>query len=162
MTVPPENPTSAVHPTSSAQLTASATVGKTPIAVDMCTQPPDTQPPVPAPPTLAQLAACACANCTNLLVQLQRKENEVRGYDVVPGADAPRCQLEDFTTFSKSHLWKLMMSFYDRQGVDSWAQGIVPHFITSNTFIAKRYSNVLRAFMRDAMRPNAASPVRIC
>lgn len=72
----------------------------------------------------------------------------------------PRCLLEDFTRFSQSHLWKLMMSFYDRQGVESWAQGIVPHFITSNAFIAKRYSNVLRAFLRDATRSTSASPVR--
>lgn len=27
-----------------------------------------------------------------------------------------RCILEDFTQCSKSHLWKLMMSFYDRKG----------------------------------------------
>lgn len=51
------------------------------------------------------------------------------------------------------------MSFYDRQGVESWAQGIVPHFITSNAFIAKRYCNVLRAYLRDATRPGSPSPV---
>lgn len=38
---------------------------------------------------------------------------------VVPKA---RCVLEDFTPCSKSHLWKLMMSFYDRKGVESWSQ----------------------------------------
>ncbi|CEG46653.1 Tetratricopeptide TPR1 [Plasmopara halstedii] len=70
-----------------------------------------------------------------------------------------RCQLEDFTPFARCHLWKLMMSFYDRQGVESWAQGIVPHFITSNTFIAKRYINVLSAYIRDALKPGSASPV---
>ncbi|KAG1688696.1 hypothetical protein DVH05_003133 [Phytophthora capsici] len=71
----------------------------------------------------------------------------------------PRCELETFTPFACCHLWKLMMSFYDRQGVESWAQGIVPHFITSNTFIAKRYSNVLRAYFRDAVKPASVSPV---
>lgn len=39
--------------------------------------------------------------------------------DVVP---EERCELEDFTQCSKSHLWKLMMSFYDRKGVESWSQ----------------------------------------
>lgn len=42
------------------------------------------------------------------------------------GGTAPagkeRCVLEDFTQCSKSHLWKLMMSFYDRKGVESWSQ----------------------------------------
>ena len=50
--------------------------------------------------------------------------------------------LEDFTQCSKSHLWQLMMSFYERKGPDSWSQGIVPHFITCNNFIAKSYVKV--------------------
>ena len=29
------------------------------------------------------------------------------------------------------------MSFYDRKGVESWSQGIVPHFITCNAFIGR-------------------------
>lgn len=84
------------------------------------------------------------------------KQDELR---LDPPSPPPRCLLEDFTPFSQSHLWKLMMSFYDRQGVESWAQGIVPHFITSNAFIAKRYCNVLRAYLRDATRPDCPSPV---
>lgn len=35
-----------------------------------------------------------------------------------------------------------MMSFYDRKGPESWSQGIVPHFITCNTFIGKSYAKV--------------------
>jgi hypothetical protein len=53
-----------------------------------------------------------------------------------------RCVLEDFTQCSKCHLWKLMMSFYDRKGPESWSSGVVPHFITCNTFIAKSYAKV--------------------
>jgi hypothetical protein len=58
------------------------------------------------------------------------------------GEPAARCVLEDFTRCSESHLWKLMMSFYDRKGVESWSQGIVPHFITSNAFIGRAYAQV--------------------
>jgi hypothetical protein len=72
-----------------------------------------------------------------------------------------RCMLEDFTQCSKSHLWKLMMSFYDRKGVESWSHGIVPHFITSNTFISKSYVKVLQGFLTDCLRPNAAMPVDV-
>jgi hypothetical protein len=53
------------------------------------------------------------------------------------GGAGPRCVLEDFTQCSESHLWRLMMSFYDRKGVESWSQGIVPHFITCNAFIGR-------------------------
>ena len=62
-----------------------------------------------------------------------------------------RCVLEEFTQCSKSHLWKLMMAFYDRKGPESWAQGIVPHFITCNMFIGKSYAKVLHGFLRDSL-----------
>jgi len=42
-----------------------------------------------------------------------------------------------------------MMSFYDRKGVSSWSQGIVPHFITSNAFIGRSYAQVLRGYFHD-------------
>lgn len=63
-----------------------------------------------------------------------------------------RCVLEDFVQCSQSHLWKLMMSFYDRKGVESWSQGIVPHFITCNSFIGSSYAKVLHGYIRDASR----------
>lgn len=66
-----------------------------------------------------------------------------------------RYVLEDFERCSKSHLWKLMMSFYDRKGPESWSQGIVPHFITCNTFIGKSYAKVLHGFITDCLKPNA-------
>eukprot|EP01041_Mallomonas_annulata_P006099 gene6099-12343_t len=62
-----------------------------------------------------------------------------------------RCELESFTQCSRSHLWKLMMSFYDRKGPESWSQGIVPHFITCNAFIGRSYAKVLLGFLRDCM-----------
>ncbi len=37
--------------------------------------------------------------------------------------DASRHVFEDFTRCSKSHLWKLMMSFYDSKGPGSWTGG---------------------------------------
>ena len=59
--------------------------------------------------------------------------------------------LEDFKRCSESHLWKLMMSFYDRKGPESWSQGIVPHFITCNAFIGRAYAKVLHGFLCDSM-----------
>ncbi|GMH64023.1 hypothetical protein TrLO_g8109 [Triparma laevis f. longispina] len=60
-----------------------------------------------------------------------------------------RVELETFTQCSSSLLWKLMMSFYDRKGVSSWSQGIVPHFITCNAFIGRAYAKVLAGFIED-------------
>ncbi|RLN45292.1 hypothetical protein BBJ28_00010005 [Nothophytophthora sp. Chile5] len=114
---------------------------------------------LPPPAPLAPIEVTVAAPMLNG-EQNGGKTDEVRAMnDEFQPTPPSRCQLEDFTPFAKCHLWKLMMSFYDRQGVESWAQGIVPHFITSNTFIAKRYCNMLRAYVRDAMRPDAASPL---
>ena len=82
-------------------------------------------------------------------VMLWRLQDE----DEAPGPD--RCELEGFTPCSKSHLWKLMMSFYERKGPESWSQGIVPHFITCNAFIGRQYAKVLHGFIKDCMRPNS-------
>lgn len=62
---------------------------------------------------------------------------------------ARRLVLEDFVQCSQSHLWRLMMSFYDRKGPESWSQGIVPHFITCNAFIGRTYAKVLQGFLSD-------------
>lgn len=70
-----------------------------------------------------------------------------------------RCVLEEFTRCSDSLLWKLMMSFYDRKGVESWSQGIVPHFITCNAFIGRAYAKVLLGFVHDCMSSNARLPL---
>lgn len=113
---------------------------------------PSRPPPIPLPTPTALEPAPGAA------METVAKADEVRDGDAKsPSSPPERCQLEEFTAFSKCHLWRLMMSFYDRQGVESWAQGIVPHFITSNTFIAKRYSFLLRAYFRDAMRAKTAT-----
>lgn len=77
--------------------------------------------------------------------------------DVLPEGGA-RCVLEDFTRVSESHLWKLMMSFYERKGPESWAQGIVPHFITSNAFIGRAYAKVLHGYLQDSLASGALDP----
>ena len=66
-----------------------------------------------------------------------------------------RCVLEDYTQCSRSHLWKLMMSFYDRKGIESWSHGVVPHFITCNAFIGKCYAKVLHGYLKDCVNANS-------
>lgn len=85
----------------------------------------------------------------------QRKAAEDEGENNASGWERPedrgaegnveerhRCVLEDFTPCSKSHLWKLMMSFYDRKGVESWSQvrvvgafPLLPFFHTTQSLI---------------------------
>ena len=97
----------------------------------------------------------------------------------MPGLTPPtgdRCRLEEFTRCSASLLWKLMMSFYDRNGVESWSRGIVPHFITCNAFIGRlerrynakilfqlaklgAYAKVLLGFLHDCTCANSKIPL---
>lgn len=57
--------------------------------------------------------------------------------------------LERNRRFSESLLWKLQRSFFDRSGDRAWTEGIVPHYITSNPWIARAYAKVLFGWLRD-------------
>lgn len=50
---------------------------------------------------------------------------------------------------SQSVLWKLQRRYFDQQGIQAWSQNTVPHYITSNAFIAGDYARVVFGFLRD-------------
>ena len=64
------------------------------------------------------------------------------------GEDTPYI-LEQGHRLSQSLLWKLQRKFFDQQGIEAWRQGTVPHYVTSNPFIANAYAKVIFAFIRD-------------
>ena len=57
--------------------------------------------------------------------------------------------LEQGKRLSESLLWRLQKSFFDSQGVQAWTTGIVPHYITSNGWIADAYAKVVLGWLRD-------------
>lgn len=57
--------------------------------------------------------------------------------------------LERNRRFSESLLWKLQRNFFDRRGAQAWTEGIVPHYITSNPWIAQAYAKVVFGWLRD-------------
>ena len=57
--------------------------------------------------------------------------------------------LEQNQRLSHSLLWKFQRQFFERQGVEAWNQGTVPHYMTSNPFIANAYGKVVFGFLRD-------------
>lgn len=59
--------------------------------------------------------------------------------------------LEANQRLSQSHLWQIQRQFFDRQGIQAWNTGKVPHYVTSNPFIARAYSNVVLGFLRDCL-----------
>lgn len=50
---------------------------------------------------------------------------------------------------SQSPLWQLQSQFFRRQGVKAWNRGTVPHYLTSNPFIANAYGKVVYGFLQD-------------
>lgn len=64
-------------------------------------------------------------------------------------SNGERIVIEDFTRFSDSKIWDLMMKFYDNHGVSSWANGIVPYFVTSNAFIGRSYAKIISSYLMD-------------
>ncbi|MZR31885.1 tetratricopeptide repeat protein [Sneathiella litorea] len=56
---------------------------------------------------------------------------------------------ENYVPLSRSPVWDLMRSYYEILGVEAWAPGRVPNYVTTNPFIGRAYANVLRGFLDD-------------
>lgn len=57
--------------------------------------------------------------------------------------------IEDNKRLSQSMIWKLQRKFYGKEGVKSWSTAMVPHYITSNPYIAQAYARVIFGWLRD-------------
>ena len=75
-----------------------------------------------------------------MLSDMNREEDGPAAVTAVVGASE---------RFSTSVLWKLMREFYARKGVDAWADGVVPFFITSNAHIARAYAKTVLGYLAD-------------
>jgi tetratricopeptide (TPR) repeat protein len=64
-------------------------------------------------------------------------------------SDEKVCVLDKGKPLSQSILWKLQRNFFQGQGIEAWRQGTVPHYVTSNPFIANAYAKVVFGFIRD-------------
>jgi hypothetical protein len=67
----------------------------------------------------------------------------------MPDSETPSYILEQGKRLSESLLWRLQKNFFDAQGVQAWTTGIVPHYITSNGWIADAYAKVVLGWLRD-------------
>ncbi len=64
--------------------------------------------------------------------------------------------LESNKRLSQSLLWQIERNYFDRQGIKAWNTGTVPHYVTSNPFLARAYAKVVFNYIRDC-RDNAAN-----
>lgn len=65
--------------------------------------------------------------------------------------------LEKNKRLSQTLLWKIQRTFFDQQGIEAWNTGKVPHYATSNPYIAKAYSKVVLGFLHDYIQTEQLS-----
>lgn len=65
-----------------------------------------------------------------------------------PAADKS-VELEREVRLSRSRLWALQRGYFERTGVAAWQGGVVPHYITSNAFLADAYARAVIGLLRD-------------
>lgn len=63
--------------------------------------------------------------------------------------------------FSQSIIWDLQRAYFDQAGQQAWAEGTVPHYVTSNNVMARTYADVLEGFILDGQRAKLSGPVTI-
>lgn len=66
--------------------------------------------------------------------------------------------VESRQRLSRSRLYDLQRTFYEREGTRAWGSGTVPHYITCNPMIAASYAEVVLGFLRDARAAGQLRP----
>ena len=61
----------------------------------------------------------------------------------------PTFEIEGPTLFSNSKIWNYLQNYYKDKNIDAWQNDEIPHYISSNTWMAKTYAEQILAFFRD-------------
>lgn len=57
--------------------------------------------------------------------------------------------IEEHQRFSQSIVWKWQRTFFSQQGAQAWSKGTVPHYVTSNPYIAQAYAHLILGWLHD-------------
>ncbi|MEI8366339.1 MAG: hypothetical protein WCF65_07960 [Parachlamydiaceae bacterium] len=69
--------------------------------------------------------------------------------------ELPEKIVETDKRLSQSLLWNLQREAYCQFGIEAWSQHGVPSYITSNSYIAKNYAQVVLGYLRDCIAQSA-------
>jgi hypothetical protein len=61
------------------------------------------------------------------------------------------------STISTSKLWDIQKRWHENHAIQAWQSGKLPHWISSNTFIAAKYANMILSFARDVWSKSITS-----
>jgi hypothetical protein len=66
------------------------------------------------------------------------------------------------TALSTSPIWDIQRRWYETHAIPAWKAGKLPHWISSNTFIAAKYANLIVSFARDVWtNTSSEQPIHI-
>ena len=60
--------------------------------------------------------------------------------------------VENGRKLSSSLLWELQREFYEEQNVKAWSKSLVPHFVSSNAYLAHCYARLIIAYATDVYK----------
>lgn len=66
--------------------------------------------------------------------------------------------LEQNVCLSQSLLWKYQRDYFTKKGINAWANGEVPFYVTSNVLIAYCYAQFALRFIQDSLRNKTINP----
>lgn len=90
----------------------------------------------------------------------QRDVGNEEGEDTKAGAAQSAAQASTKTYYpvesgrrlSSSLLWDLQRQFYQEQSVNAWSNSLVPHFVSSNAYLAHCYARLIIAYATDVYK----------
>ena len=63
--------------------------------------------------------------------------------------ESSRFEIESDQLFSHSKIWQLNRDFYHKKGPSAFSEEIVPHNLTSSSFVGRTYAELIFGFLKD-------------
>jgi hypothetical protein len=74
---------------------------------------------------------------------IHKKARRVENKERVEGVVDIATDNLGFVSYSESDVWTKQQKFYENRGAEAWSRGEVPHQISSNSFVADMYVNMI-------------------
>lgn len=101
-------------------------------------------------PTTHSLKSLLEAELANEAISLKKEQ-------VAKEKEEKLVLLQENAPFSESIVWDLQRKYYTDQGVKAWSEGVVPHYITSSSYMAKSYAHLALAWLEDQIKAGKKS-----
>lgn len=70
-------------------------------------------------------------------------------------------ELESPTRLSQSVVWDIQRRYFESAGQAAWSKGVVPHYITTNAYMARSYARLIAAWVEDQPGLDRDEPVYV-